>query len=261
MMLRTAALMTVIGAGIASGQTTLPPVIEGTSVITSVSPNHLYINGTGFGAVPPTVKMGGFATTPLSYTDTVITAPLPALFAPGSDITITVTNGTNHLTATSVVTVGAAGPAGATGPAGPAGAQGVAGAKGATGPQGLTGPAGPSGISGYQVVSHTVNVTGSYGLIETIDGSSLPQSQYTPTLTVAAQCPAGQRALGGGYYSPVTIAQRFRQTPLYSWLPVTVLSSALAGGTSNWSVVWVVTPASATFTGPVTAYAVCANVQ
>jgi hypothetical protein len=67
------------------------------------------------------------------------------------------------------------GPRGLAGPAGPAGPAGAAGARGATGERGLTGPAGPAGATNVTVVAGA------------------------PALGLStAQCPAGQRATGGG---------------------------------------------------------------
>lgn len=67
------------------------------------------------------------------------------------------------------------------GPKGATGAAGVAGPAGPTGPAGGTGPQGPAGVSGFAVVGG--------------DTVSAPNGQFT---TVEAECPGGQRALGGG---------------------------------------------------------------
>jgi hypothetical protein len=68
--------------------------------------------------------------------------------------------------------------------AGPQGPKGDAGATGATGAQGLkgdTGATGASGLSGYEVVMGAMaHVTGSVG-------------------TASADCPAGKKAVGGGF--------------------------------------------------------------
>jgi|SRR5688572_3808890 len=90
--------------------------------------------------------------------------------------------------------IGPAGPAGEAGPIGSAGPAGPAGAVGATGPQGPEGPAGPtgpqgpagstgpSGVSGWQRVSVNWN---------------LPAGQV---VGMYAECPAGKRPLGGGWF-------------------------------------------------------------
>lgn len=98
---------------------------------------------------------------------------------------------------------GAPGAAGAQGPQGAPGAQGMPGAQGPQGPQGpqgLTGdkgekgdpgaqgvpgpqgPQGPSGLSGYEVV--------------TVYGDKIPSLW---SREIVAMCPAGKRAVGGGY--------------------------------------------------------------
>ena len=71
------------------------------------------------------------------------------------------------------------------GPAGPKGEKGDAGPKGdpgAPGPKGDRGPAGPAGISGYKVVLS--------------NGVTLNPGQ---TASAIAVCPAGQKAIGGGF--------------------------------------------------------------
>ena len=82
---------------------------------------------------------------------------------------------------------GPAGPTGADGAAGPAGPQGPAGPEGpvgATGPQGaqgLTGPQGPSGVGGWSTAWRVVSIA--------------PETRTE----VVAPCPAGSKALGGGW--------------------------------------------------------------
>jgi hypothetical protein len=68
-------------------------------------------------------------------------------------------------------------PAGPAGPTGPAGARGPTGERGATGERGLTGPAGPQGPAG------ATNVSVLFGA-DQVDSF--------------VNCPAGQRATGGG---------------------------------------------------------------
>jgi hypothetical protein len=64
------------------------------------------------------------------------------------------------------------------GPAGPAGPAGPSGPAGLAGPQG---PAGPSALSGINAVAGSLTVAAG-----DVDGGTLP-------------CPAGQRAVSGGY--------------------------------------------------------------
>jgi hypothetical protein len=80
---------------------------------------------------------------------------------------------------------GAAGPAGDQGPVGPIGPMGAQGPFGAAGPQGLkgiTGFAGPAGVVGIEVVEVKVKVD-----VITVDHIG------------TANCPAGKKAIGGGY--------------------------------------------------------------
>ena len=75
-----------------------------------------------------------------------------------------------------------AGPSGPKGDAGPKGDPGAQGPKGDKGDRGDRGPAGPSGISGYRVVLS--------------NGMTLNPGQ---TASAIASCPAGEKALGGGF--------------------------------------------------------------
>lgn len=74
------------------------------------------------------------------------------------------------------------GPAGPKGDKGEAGPKGDPGAPGAKGDKGDRGPTGSPGISGYKVVLS--------------NGMTLNPGQ---TQTAVAVCPAGQKAIGGGY--------------------------------------------------------------
>lgn len=276
-MSRAAALMVAL-AGVA-GAAFVPPTtvtIEGVRVVATVSPNQLIINGWEFGTVIPGLTLDGLAMTPLSYTDTVITASLPTTFVPGS-YTLVVTNGQNHISATSVVTIGDTGPAGPTGAVGPQGAAGSAGAKGATGAQGVTGPqgaagvagakgpAGPQGIpgvSGYQIVTFAlfVNGQGTFNTITTTSGTNILTDQVgKSTLRIEAPCPSGKQPLGGGYDFPVTRLPG--RTTATTWVPFTVISSAPVGaGTTGWEVV-LTPPDGNIFNSQINVFAICANVQ
>ena len=78
---------------------------------------------------------------------------------------------------------GPQGPKGDTGLQGPQGIQGIQGAPGPTGPQGERGPRGPVTAPNYQLV--TVNGGGNW---------------FGTDRTVTASCPAGKKAVAGGYY-------------------------------------------------------------
>ncbi len=88
--------------------------------------------------------------------------------------------------------VGATGATGSAGPSGPKGDPGVQGPSGEPGPKGDAGPEGPMGPAGAPGVAGTSGVTGYHTV--------LAQSQYDSSSPkdVDAQCPAGERALGGG---------------------------------------------------------------
>lgn len=84
--------------------------------------------------------------------------------------------------------VGPAGPAGPEGPQGPVGAigpQGPSGPQGAIGPQGPAGPAGVNGVSGWERVS--------------VDWE---MPAVGDKIGAFAACPAGKKALGGGWFGP-----------------------------------------------------------
>jgi hypothetical protein len=86
---------------------------------------------------------------------------------------------------------GPQGPKGDPGPQGPkgdTGPQGPQGPKGDTGPIGLTGPAGPQGPRGAVTAPN-------YQLVNVFGGGSW----YGSDRTVTAQCPAGKKAIAGGY--------------------------------------------------------------
>ena len=70
------------------------------------------------------------------------------------------------------------------GPRGLRGPTGAAGAAGAAGPNGTTGPTGPTGSSGV-VGAHEVFALG--------------ELDSTDVKSVSVSCPAGERALGGGF--------------------------------------------------------------
>jgi len=139
--------------------------------------------------------------------------------------------------------VGPQGPQGAKGDNGPRGAQGIqgiqgpvglrgdpgpSGAAGPTGPPGVTGPAGAPGLSGYQIVTRTSAVD-----------QTTPKGDILP-------CPAGKRAIGGGYE---TVGQNTGLT--------TVFNGPNAAGT-GWTVQ--VEDPTALLTWGITTRVICATV-
>jgi hypothetical protein len=105
---------------------------------------------------------------------------------------------------------------------GPRGLTGPRGLQGLTGAAGIVGPQGGPGLSGVNVV--------------TGPSSAIPDGTTT---TVTANCPAGQRAIGGGFF--VSIAHPGAALPGFS--SYSVILSNDTGITIN-----------------ANAYAVCANV-
>jgi hypothetical protein len=74
------------------------------------------------------------------------------------------------------------------GPQGTSGPQGPKGDPGTQGPKGDKGDTGPAGVGGYQIVSNSDSLAA---------GGSLH---------LVASCPAGKKALGGGYSSGAALA-------------------------------------------------------
>jgi hypothetical protein len=111
------------------------------------------IVGNGFGSTMPKVTLGSSELTVTQFSETSITATLPAGVAAGGYL-VTVEKRPFHLTAIFEAAIGKIGATGAQGPAGAAGPEGARGPAGGFGPQGpmglpgLPGPVGPQGPSG-----------------------------------------------------------------------------------------------------------------
>jgi Collagen triple helix repeat (20 copies) len=88
-----------------------------------------------------------------------------------------------------------AGPAGPKGDKGDAGPKGDPGAPGPKGDKGDRGPAGPSGISEYKVVLS--------------NSTDLNPGQFD---SAVALCPAGQKAIGGGFNASPGVVVTFSET-------------------------------------------------
>jgi hypothetical protein len=91
---------------------------------------------------------------------------------------------------------GAAGVDGAVGPAGAAGPGGPTGPAGPAGGVGPTGPAGPKGDKGDEGDVGPVGPAGGTNVI--VRNGPDTNIQASMTMTVAATCSAGERAVGGG---------------------------------------------------------------
>ncbi|MFL5608507.1 MAG: hypothetical protein ACJ8AD_18780, partial [Gemmatimonadaceae bacterium] len=92
--------------------------------------------------------------------------------------------------------IGPTGPAGAQGPQGLKGDKGDKGDSGATGAQGATGPAGATGAQGPQGPTGPQGPAGASAW-EQVNQPGVIMQKTTGVLT--ALCPAGKKALGGGF--------------------------------------------------------------
>lgn len=145
--------------GKATGKPTTTPAPPGTPAATAelsiqsavVAGSSLRVTGSGFGALPPTLRLGTatLSATEVNAEGTVVTAALPAM-TPGSYLLTLTTQTQPANTITFTVTLGAVGPVGPAGPAGPSGPAGAMGPAGPAGPAGPTGPTGPAGPAGPQ---------------------------------------------------------------------------------------------------------------
>lgn len=124
-----------------------------------------------------------------------------------------------------------------TGPQGPMGPQGPAGPQG---PQGVAGLNGANGVSGYTVITKTQQLPGG------------PLNH----LSLSADCPSGEHAIGGGFSFPAdTVFAPYPQFTTYGSAPVG--SDGVAGDG------WTYTADAAVgagFNSTVTVYAICATV-
>lgn len=123
---------------------------------------------------------------------------------------------------------GPPGPTGDTGPVGPAGPTGAQGPAGPQGPQGIPGPAGPPGADGANGVSGWERVERIWDM-----------PAVGAKIAAYAECPAGKKALGGGWFGPRSDQVIFEQnepvntaysvivtnasTPLPNYIRVTVI--------------------------------------
>jgi hypothetical protein len=124
---------------------------------------------------------------------------------------------------------GPQGPQGPAGPKGPEGPQGVQGLPGATGPQG---PAGSPGISGWIIVSS--------------DGA-LNSTQ--DEIVGVANCPAGLKVTGGGFYASnyLRVRESYPSQDGKSWY---VVATVMQGELPEWEV-----------SLKIKIYAICAQIQ
>lgn len=200
-------LLFLVAAGSVCGQ---KPSITSTLANYSGTPARLTISGSNFGTVAPSVVLGATSLAVVSYSNTSVTADIPATLAAGS-YPLSLTNQQSAQSVTLSIAVGsigplgpggAPGPAGPQGPTGPAGPVGPQGAAGAQGPQGPTGPAGPQGPAG------PVGPAGPAGVLP-IAAASLnykdPWSVMDPGLSMIATTPALPFEAGQAVYVPIRV--------------------------------------------------------
>jgi hypothetical protein len=156
------------------------------------------IAGKGFGSSTPKVTLGTSELTVTHFSETSITATLPAGIAAGGYL-VTVEKRPFHLTAIFEAAIGqigpagAQGPAGAAGPAGPAGPMGFPGLAGLAGATGAAGPAGPAGVAGARGPAGGFGPQGPTGL----PGLPGPVGAQGPAGFNGAQGPAGPAGAPG----------------------------------------------------------------
>jgi hypothetical protein len=176
----TAALFLLILAPLFAVAAT--PVVNSGAI--NYSTNQIMLTGSGFepNKTKPTVAFNGSALTVSTFSNTQVTATLPAGLTPGTfDLTVTNSQGNSvafNMTYGATGPQGPAGPAGPTGPQGPAGLSGSTGAPGASGPRGLTvapgapGPAGANGTSFLFLDAYNQYATYAADNVVTYNGSS-----------------------------------------------------------------------------------------
>ena len=158
------------------------------------------IAGNGFGSTVPKVTLGTSELTVTQFSETSITATLPAGIAAGGYL-VTVERRPFHLTAIFEAAIGQIGPTGAQGPAGPMGLPGLPGPTGATGP---AGPAGVAGAVGSEGPAGARGPVGGFGPQGPMGLPGLPGSvgAQGPSGSNGAQGPAGQTGQTGPAGAP-----------------------------------------------------------
>jgi hypothetical protein len=188
--------------------------------------DQLTIRGVGFGWRPAHVYLDSTMMTVLHWSPNEIVVLLPDAFPDGSYL-LTVIAGRaakdRDVFYASIVTIpdpipgpqGSEGPQGPQGEKGEKGEQGPAGAQGAQGPQGPQGPKGDTGAPGAPGAAGAPGAPGAPGLPGPAGAPGVSGFELVTTLTPAtpqnigggmslaasSPCPAGKRAIGGGFES------------------------------------------------------------
>src|SRR5438270_6560757 len=195
-----AALVVIVALPLSApvaAQASSTPLITSVTADYTASPPTLTIKGTVLGSPGTTTvtldQLGNL--TLRSVTSTQVVANLPTNPAvPSGSYLLTLTSGSKASQFDEFwLTLGTQGPQGPTGATGAVGPQGPAGPAGATGPQGATGPAGPQGPQG------PAGTNGVSGWVRVTTDTTITVGQ---TVGAYAQCPAGTKPLGGGWFGP-----------------------------------------------------------
>lgn len=194
-------LVTIPSASLAQKPSPVPQGVV-YSVTEDQTTGVLTINGTNLvlAGVQPVVTLGTIDLPVITATPSEIAAQLPAGIDSATYF-LTVRRGTKDIDVTYFAAViGEVGPKGETGdpgPPGPVGPQGPEGPQGLTGPQGPKGDTGANGLPGPQGPSGTNGVSGWERV--SVDW---PMPAVGASIGAFAQCPAGKKALGGGWFGP-----------------------------------------------------------
>jgi hypothetical protein len=165
---KVSACLAVLGSmymymfGAAPARAAVQPAITAVTTDYQVSPPTITITGRYFGTITPSVTLDGAPLVVVTYTQTQVTALLPASLNPGS-YQVALTNNSLALQTAFDATIGAVGPEGPAGPAGPTGAAGPPGPTGPKGATGATGPAGPRGATGATGATGPAGLAGPQG--------------------------------------------------------------------------------------------------
>jgi hypothetical protein len=227
-------------------QKTSPPQGVVHSVAEDQTTGVLTINGTNLvlAGVQPVVTLGTIDLPVITAAPSQIAAQLPAGLNSATYF-LTVRRGTKDTdVAYFAAVIGEVGPKGETGEAGPPGPVGPPGPEGPEGPQGLTGPQGPKGDPGANGLPGPQGPSGTNG----VSGWQRVSVEWAmpavgASIGAYAECPAGKKALGGGWFGPssneVTFARdepsdtaynvilRNVSSPLPNYIRVTVICATV----------------------------------
>jgi hypothetical protein len=201
----------VAGSVFASAQAAQIDAVFSDSALTTLT-----IEGSGFGASRPKVRIANERLVLQSFDSNRIVALLPPGIKAGSYLLNLDIENVTRTFDVSIGTQGGVGPKGPAGPQGPTGAKGAAGAQGtagprgsigptgAQGPQGVAGPSGPTGATGASVTLVYGTLVASYAGDD--DGAGFNvydfDSASTPGQAILFDTPVALTSSGIAYTSP-----------------------------------------------------------